>query len=480
MSYICFVVNEEKQPLMPTNNPKKVRRLLKFGRAEIYKRNPFTIRLLYRVEPNNQLVEIGMDTGYQHIGLSVKSEKHEYWSAEYSLLPNEKIHHQNQLMYRRVRRNRLRYRPKKFDSRTDAKRLTNKKEGWLAPSIKNKADRHVDLIKQFQEVCPVTSVTLEMGQFDTNVLHSVEAGQPIPQNEDYQKGMRYGFDTLREAVFQRDNYTCQICGKGLEDNAILCVHHIGFRKRDRSNRSSNLLTVCSHCHTSANHQPGGKLWDLKSARTVKEASYMNQVRLYIYNQVKDLGIPVHMVYGTQTKRKRKKFKISKSHANDAYCIGEFMSKHRAVPRYFQKRRRNNRELVIRFTDAKYIDIRDGEEKEGKVLSCGRTKRSEPRNGPNNLRKYRGKKVRKGCVAKRTRRFDVFPHDLYRYEGQVYEVKGSAAGYRTVKGKKISDSSKDKIVFIVPADPKPKTKTALKSKCELVKKQSGGWTEVKSH
>ena len=49
MSYICFVVNEEKQPLMPTNNPKKVRRLLKFGRAEIYNLNS-RLKYTYRTK----------------------------------------------------------------------------------------------------------------------------------------------------------------------------------------------------------------------------------------------------------------------------------------------------------------------------------------------------------------------------------------------------------------------------------------------
>lgn len=474
MSYICFVISKEGNPLMPSSNPRKIRRLLNTKRARIYKRNPFTIQLLYEVSLANQPVEIGMDTGYLHIGISVKSEKHEYWSGEYRLLSDEKIHHQDQLIYRRARRSRLRYRRAKFKNKEKSNRLTNKKEGWLAPSLKNKADRHVDLIKMFCEICPVSRITLEMGQFDTHALHCYESGKPIPKGKDYQRGMRYGYDTLREAVLQRDQYTCQLCGKGLKEKAILCIHHIGFYNRDRSNRATNLITLCSQCHSGKNHQKGGKLWNWRPlAKSIGSAAFMNTVRFYIFNQVKMKcqNIELFMTYGVTTKRKRIDRCLEKTHANDAYCIGKFVPVHRFQTRYFEKRRRNDRKLVTRFTDAKFIDIRDGKVKPGSVLSCGRTKRCEPRNGENNLRKFRGKKVSKGKVSKRTRKFKASPGDLYEYQGIVYEVKGNAAGKRTRKGIKYDDPSKDKLDLKLPDN---KTKRVKLSDCKLIKKQIGGW------
>ncbi len=477
MSYICFVISKDGNPLMPSSNPKKIRKLLKTKQAKIYKRNPFTIQLLYSVDSNNQSVEIGMDTGYLHIGVSVKSEKHEYWSGDYKLLPDEKIHHQDQLIYRRSRRSRLRYRRAKFKTRKDSDRLTNKKEGWLAPSLKNKADRHVDLIKTFCEICPVSKVTLEMGQFDTNALQCYEAGMPLPEGKDYQKGMRYGYDTLRDAVLQRDNYTCQLCGRGIKNNVILCIHHIGFYNRDRSNRATNLITLCTHCHTGKNHQKGGKLWNWKPrAKPINSAAFMNTVRYYIYNRLKTdcPDLELHMTYGTVTKRKRIDRCILKTHANDAYCIGTFIPLHRSQTRYFEKRRRNDRKLVIRFTDAKYIDTRDGKKKPGAVLSCGRTKRSEPRNGKNNLRKFRGRKVSKGTVGRRYRKFEAGPGDLYEYQGVVYEVKGNAAGKRIRKGIEYDEPSRDRLVFKLPDK---KTKSAKLIDCKLVRKLSGGWKQI---
>ena len=73
---------------------------------------------------------------------------------------------------------------------------------------------------------PITSIMMEMGQFDIQVLKAVEEGTPIPERKDYQQWERYGIATLREAVFTRDGYTCQCCGRNIEDGAVLHVHNI--------------------------------------------------------------------------------------------------------------------------------------------------------------------------------------------------------------------------------------------------------------
>ena len=44
---MVYVLSIDGQPLMPTDKHGKVRHLLKDGRAEVVKRCPFTIRLLY-------------------------------------------------------------------------------------------------------------------------------------------------------------------------------------------------------------------------------------------------------------------------------------------------------------------------------------------------------------------------------------------------------------------------------------------------
>ena len=184
---------------------------------------------------------------------------------------------------------------------------------------------------------------------------------PDITNEEYQNGQCAGYYDVRYFVFARDNYTCICCGKSaIKDGVILKIHHLGYRTDDRSNRMTNLGTVCSNCHTSKNHQKGGKLYDLKPRlKSFKGATFMTMVRYDMFNKLKEVAPDVnfHMTYGAMTKLKRKDCNIKKSHSNDAYCMGEFHPIHRTDFRCYQKLRRNNR-ILSKFYDAKYIDLRD--------------------------------------------------------------------------------------------------------------------------
>ena len=349
----CVIANDGTK-LMPTFNIKKVRKMLRIGRAVIYKYEPFTIKLTYESTKETQPIEFKEDAGYQNIGVSACSAKHEYVSEERVLLKDEVEHHKDCSKHRRTRRNRLRYRAERRDNRKAAK-----KSGWLAPSIENKKNQHIRIFEIYNEVMPITSVVIEVAQFDTQVLKAVEDGAPLPSGTDYQHGERYGYDTLREAVFARDGYNCIICKRNaIRDNIILRGHHLGYWKKDRTNRLSNLATVCTKCHTSKNHKPNGKLYGLEPiTKNMSSAAFMNAVRYKIVEQIK-LKYPqilVSVTFGAMTKRTRNDRNIAKTHASDAYCMGEHHPKHRARTQYYQKRRRNNR-VLEKFYDAKYIDI----------------------------------------------------------------------------------------------------------------------------
>ncbi len=110
------VISSTNIRLMPTS-AYRPRRLLKEGKAVIAKRRPFTIRLTERKTGAVQPVEVCMDTGYVHIGTSVKSEKYEYLAVQADTLKDEKEHHTKCRMYRRQRRDRLRYRAPRFGNR---------------------------------------------------------------------------------------------------------------------------------------------------------------------------------------------------------------------------------------------------------------------------------------------------------------------------------------------------------------------------
>ena len=155
---VC-VISKNGERLMPTTRYGKVRRLLKMGKAHICCRRPFTIQLDYESGSSTQPMELCIDSGYQHIGVSVKTEKQELEANQYDLLKDEKERHDDQRRLRRTRRNHLRYRPARFNNRK------NKKEGWFAPALQNKADRHVDIATAFVKVAPITDIYFEGGQF---------------------------------------------------------------------------------------------------------------------------------------------------------------------------------------------------------------------------------------------------------------------------------------------------------------------------
>lgn len=406
---------------MPTNEY-KARKLLKHGKAIISRYKPFTIQLTQRADGNIQPVEYKCDTGYQNIGVSICSEKHEFVHNEYKLLSDETERHNDCRKYRRTRRNKLRYRKARWNNRKNNQMC---KDGF-APSIRNKRDVHVELFEMYSAVIPITSAVFEMGQFDTQVLKAIEEGKPLPKGTDYQQGERYGTATLREAVFTRDNYTCICCKRSaIKDKAILHVHHIGFWKGDRTNRLANLATVCEKCHTPKNHKEGGKLYGLEpKLKAFRGATFMTMVRYDMFQKLKAVApdVEFHMTYGALTKLKRKTLRLKKTHANDAYAMGELHPKHKAKAICYQKLRRNNR-VLCKFYDAKYIDTRDGSTKSGAQLSCIRTNRRELRNSDKNERIYRGRQVSKGRVSVRRQHYSYRPYDKVFVDGIWHTVKG---------------------------------------------------------
>ena len=61
---LCFVLDRDGNPLMPTTRCGKVRRMLKNGQAEVVSRIPFTIRLCYEpASKETQRLVYGCDPG---------------------------------------------------------------------------------------------------------------------------------------------------------------------------------------------------------------------------------------------------------------------------------------------------------------------------------------------------------------------------------------------------------------------------------
>lgn len=424
------VISASGKKLMPTNSY-RARKLLKSKRAVIHKYRPvFTIKLVDRTDGYTQPIEYKCDTGYQNIGISICSDTKEFVNEQRDLLKDKTKRHSDSCKYRRTRRNRLRYRKARWNNR---KGMIS--EDGFAPSIRNKRDVHVRLYEEYYKVFPITKAVFEMGQFDTQVLKAVEAGLPVPAGTDYQHGEQYGYATLREAVFARDDYTCICCGKSaIKDGVKLRIHHIGYLSGDRSNRMANLGSVCENCHTSKNHKSGGKLYNLKpKLKTFKGAAFMTMVRYSMVKKLKaaTLDVDIKVTYGAATKLARKDINVKKTHSNDAYCMGKFHPKHRSDFKHYKKCRRNNR-VLSKFYDAKYMDLRDGSVKTGSQLSCGRTNRKISRHTELDEHIYRAHKISKGRVSIRKRHYSLRPGDKVLYDEKVYFVAGMQGNGASVK------------------------------------------------
>ena len=400
---MVYVISKDNKPLMPTKRHAKVRILLKQKKAKVINNKPFTIQLLYDTKEYTQNVTLGIDSGYTYIGFSAITEKEELISGEVELLKGQTERLKEKAMYRRQRRSRLRYRKPRFNNRAIAK-------DWLAPSIKHKLDSHIRFIEQIKKLLPINKIIVEVANFDIQKIKN-----PSISGVEYQEGEQKDFYNLRDYIFHRDKHTCQLCGR---TDLPLQVHHIGYWKSDRSNRPSNLASLCIKCHVPKNHKEANVLWGWKpKLKTFREATFMTMVRWQLINI-----LSCDYTYGYLIKSKRIALKLEKSHFNDAFCIAGGNLQRRIEPIYYKQVRRNNRSLE-KFYDAKYIDSRSGKKVSGQELYNGRRTRNKNHN-TENLHKYRKEKVSNGRRSIRRKRYFYQPNDLVKYNNKIYTVKGS--------------------------------------------------------
>ena len=143
----------------------------------------------------------------------------------------------------------------------------------------------------------------------------------------------------------------------------------------------------------------------------------------MWNMLKASRVDVkfRITYGARTKLVRQKLHVEKSHANDAYAIGNFHPKHRVKTVYLQKRRRNNR-CLEKFYDAKYIDSRTGKKASGQELFSERSKRNRNLSGKN-LHHCRKRKISAGKRVIRTRHYEIQLGTILSFKGKHYSAKG---------------------------------------------------------
>ena len=340
---MVYVLNKEGNPLMPTERLGRVRCLLKEHKAIIVQYHPFTIKLTYDCPNRTQDVSLGVDAGSKHVGLSATTKKKVLFEAQLELRSDIVKKIATRREFRRNRRNRkTRYRKSRFLNRTKTK-----KEGWFAPSIKHKVWTHLWNIARIKRILPISRITIEVAQFDTQLLKAKEQGLPLPQGMDYQQGEQIGFWNVREYVLFRDSHKCQCC-KGKSGDSVLNVHHIESRKTG-GNAPNNLVTLCETCHKKY-HKGDIKLpATIKRGASYKDATFMGVIRKEVYRMSRvvnnTLTCPVDITYGYITKNTRIRCGLPKEHTIDARCIsGNPMAKSNGTTYLIKPLRQHNRQI----------------------------------------------------------------------------------------------------------------------------------------
>ena len=332
--------------LMPTT-PRKARVLLEAGKAEVYRKTPFTIKLLYKTGSATQDIVLGIDTGSQHIGVAVVTENAVQLKDEHVLrttMEKRQLNEKRAEARRGRRYRKTRYRKPKFKPHTKhvykEKTMTrhghkshwhnvkneygtNRDPGWLPSSIQQKVDHHIQIISRYQEALPVrTKTRIEIGRFDMQKIRNPEI-----EGVQYQLGRMYYFENVKAYVLAKYNYQCPICGRKFgskrKDGTTvkMRMHHRDYVSNGATDNPDSFIPVCECCHTAEEHAEGGKLDKLmygskKSLRGMRDMTFMNILRRRIWNAFPD----AEYTYGNITNADRKWLGLPKTHANDAVSV----------------------------------------------------------------------------------------------------------------------------------------------------------------
>ena len=304
---MIYVRSKEGKALMPSERGGRIGYLLRHGKAHVVSRVPFVVQLDYESTTYTQEVSLGIDAGSKHIGVSASTDKRELLAAQVELRNDIVNLLSTRRELRQTRRNRkTRYRKSRFDNR-------KRKDGWLAPSIEQKVESHLKVIRLAHKLLPITKTTIEVAQFDAQKIKN-----PDIKGKEYQQGEQMGFWNVREYVLARDGHMCIHC-KGKSKDPILNVHHLESRKTG-GNSPSNLVTLCETCHK-AYHRGEFEL-KIKRGNSLRDAAVMNIMRWVVYERAKEEFENVHLTYGYVTKHTRIENCIAKAHAADAFCIAK--------------------------------------------------------------------------------------------------------------------------------------------------------------
>lgn len=311
----AFVLDTNKEPQSPIH-PAKARKLLRDGKAAVYRKYPFTI-ILKDVGVPSEPCRVKIDPGAKKTGLAVLQGDRVVWAAELEHRKDRiKAGLEKRRAIRRGRRNRnTRYRKPRFLNRTRAK-------GWLSPSLWHLVETTMTWVSRLKTYAPVQWISVENVRFDMQLIQN-----PDIQGVEYQQGELWQQE-VRQYVFTRSGYACAYCGA---KNVPFEIEHVVPRSKGGSNRISNLVTSCRPCNEAKGNMSVDEFLKGKPSilarikrqlkTPLQDAAAVNSTRWAIWNALQSFGLDVESGTGGRTAWNRKRQGLPKTHWLDAANVG---------------------------------------------------------------------------------------------------------------------------------------------------------------
>ena len=317
---MVFVLDKSKKPLDMITNA-KARILLRNKSAVIHKVYPFTIRLIDNsCGSRNKAYTVKFDPGSKHTGIAIIDNTNKVVMLA-ELEHRGHIIKRNLDSRRAVRRSRrqrnTRYRPARFLNRT-------KPEGWLAPSVRSRADNLINFIIKYKKLINITKVMIEHVSFDTAQMSS----DADLNKTDYQQGPLYNIN-LKSFIFSKTNHKCSYCGAPAQE-----IDHIVPRAKGGTNSTYNLTPTCRSCNEKKSNlslKEFGNLMNkdyshLEPKKLPKDAAIVQSARNYTITNIRKIIPDTTSHDAWLTKYNRENLNLPKEHYYDALSVGEVPTK----------------------------------------------------------------------------------------------------------------------------------------------------------
>ena len=317
---MVLVIDKHKRPCN-TISAAYARILLFNKQAVIHKRYPFTIRLRNDnavLKDRNYTIKI--DPGSRATGIVVTDDQD-------SVVMLAELEHRGHIIKRNLdsrrairhfrRQRKTRYRAARFLNRT---RL----QGWLAPSVKSRADNVINFIKKYKKFININKIMIENVSFDVAQMSSDNYLIGI----DYQQGKLYN-KNLRDFIFSKTKGRCSYCGGKAEE-----IDHIVPRAKGGTNSTYNLTSACRSCNEKKSNlslKEFGKLMNkdysqLEPKKLPKDAAIVQSARNYMVKEITKIVPDTTTHEAWMTKYNRVQLGLSKQHYYDALSVGEIPNK----------------------------------------------------------------------------------------------------------------------------------------------------------